>query len=157
MAKGRQITVYLDKSGVTRLDHLVSTQARIDREKGLEGYDVASRSKLLSRIVNEYLDSHPQETLTVDELRAVSVELAQAYGVKKVSLFGSYARGEADLQSDVDLLVEKGQAQGLEFVSLKQDFEERLQRKVDLVTLSDLRDPIRTSALNEEVVLYEAL
>lgn len=51
-------------------------------------------------------------------------------------LFGSYARGEADHQSDVDILVDLDYSQriGLGFIQMKIDLEELLQTKVDLVS-----------------------
>ena len=41
---------------------------------------------------------------TIEEIRAKAVPIAKKYGVKKLSLFGSYARGEADAQSDLDFM-----------------------------------------------------
>ena len=46
--------------------------------------------------------------LTIDEIKAVVTPICERYGVDKVTLFGSYARGEADDQSDVDLMVDGG-------------------------------------------------
>ncbi len=42
---------------------------------------------------------------TIDELRAVIVELLRKYGAEHAILFGSYARQEADAASDIDLVV----------------------------------------------------
>ncbi|MBR1805506.1 MAG: nucleotidyltransferase domain-containing protein [Selenomonadaceae bacterium] len=41
---------------------------------------------------------------TIDEIRRNVTPIAKKYGVKKLSLFGSYARGETDDKSDVDLI-----------------------------------------------------
>lgn len=56
--------------------------------------------------------------------------------VVRAYLFGSYARGEADERSDVDLLVELDYDQtiGLGFIGMKLDLEECLGRRVDLVS-----------------------
>ena len=45
------------------------------------------------------------KTYTLDEIREIVSKLAAQYGAKRVYLFGSYARQEADAQSDIDLLV----------------------------------------------------
>ena len=45
---------------------------------------------------------------TVEQIKYITAPIAQAYGVKSLSLFGSYARGEATENSDIDLLVECG-------------------------------------------------
>lgn len=50
---------------------------------------------------------------TVDEIKRTIIPKARAYGIKSVRLFGSYARGEANDFSDVDLLIDRGKLGGL--------------------------------------------
>ena len=50
---------------------------------------------------------------TTEELRKIVAPIAQAYGVKSVSVFGSYARGTQTPSSDVDLKIEKGALRSL--------------------------------------------
>jgi uncharacterized protein len=77
-------------------------------------------------------------------LRGEFPYLGQAYGVTRVALYGSYARGTPTAQSDIDLLVELSRPPGLEFVSLALYLESRLGRKVDLATFDDLRRSLST-------------
>jgi uncharacterized protein len=83
------------------------------------------------------------QVLTKESLLAVLRHelpyLRQTYGVTRIALYGSYARGTATPKSDVDLLVELARPLGLEFVSLALYMEKRLGRKVDLATFDDLR------------------
>ena len=60
--------------------------------------------------------------------------LASEYGVKKIGLFGSYARGLQTSKSDVDIVVEFGRPIGLKFVELADYLEKVLGTKVDLLT-----------------------
>ena len=60
--------------------------------------------------------------------------LREKYGVVKIALFGSFAKGTAKEQSDVDLLVELEEPLGLEFVALADHLESVLGRKVDIAT-----------------------
>lgn len=62
------------------------------------------------------------------------------YGVKEIGLFGSYARGDAHSDSDVDLLVDiaKGHKTFRNFLALSYFLEELLGTKVDLVTKQSL-------------------
>ena len=60
-------------------------------------------------------------------------ELADHYGVTRLGIFGSVARNEASDNSDVDIVVETQVPDLLMMVSLKEDLEQLLQRKVDLV------------------------
>lgn len=74
------------------------------------------------------------------------------YGVKKAALFGSVARGEARGDSDVDVLVESRDNTGLfEFVGLKQNLEDRLGRKVDLVEYGAIKPAIKANILKDQV------
>ncbi len=79
---------------------------------------------------------------------------AAKYGAYNVRVFGSVARGEADEQSDVDLLVnmEKGRSL-LDLGGLLMDLEDLLGCKVDVVTEKGLRERIRERVLKEAVVL----
>lgn len=60
--------------------------------------------------------------------------LHQKYGVVKMALFGSFVKGTAEKSSDVDLLIELEKPLGLEFVSLANELEQALGRKVDVAT-----------------------
>lgn len=79
-------------------------------------------------------------------------ELNKNYYVASLSLFGSFARDEANLNSDIDLLVEFEQPVGLfEFIELQQYLESILGRKVDLGTLRSLKDRIKPQIKKEMI------
>ena len=92
---------------------------------------------------------------TIDEIREVSVPIAKKYGVKKLALFGSYARGENKATSDIDFLIDKGKIQGWEFFGFVNNLEDGLGVHVDVLTYDSLRDSLISNAINDEVVLYE--
>jgi uncharacterized protein len=80
--------------------------------------------------------------------------LLEAFGVARLSLFGSFARGEGREDSDVDLLVEFGRPVGLfEFVRLQRELGERLGRSVELVTPAALKPQVRDKILAEAVAV----
>lgn len=66
--------------------------------------------------------------------------LRKRYGVKRIAVYGSVARGEQDEESDVDVLVELTRPLALEFVSLAHHLEELLGRNVDLATFDTFQD-----------------
>lgn len=76
--------------------------------------------------------------------------------VVKAYLFGSYSRGEATADSDIDLLVELDYSQpiGLEFVQMQLDLQDLLARKVDLVSDRGLSRYIRPMVEHEKQLLY---
>ncbi len=78
----------------------------------------------------------------------------KAFGVDRLSLFGSVARDEAGPDSDVDVLVEfdPGTRVGMfRFLDLKEFLEQVLDRRVDLVTKDSLRRQLRDRILEEAV------
>ncbi len=79
-----------------------------------------------------------QSTLSRDEaletLRRELPYLKEKYGVVKIALFGSFAKGTSGEASDIDLLVQLERPLGLEFVALANYLEECLGRPVDIAT-----------------------
>lgn len=92
---------------------------------------------------------------SIDELRHIITLIAHAHSVKSVSLFGSYSRGEASANSDVDLKIEKGQLRSLfQLTGFRLAVEDALKLPVDLVT-SEASDPAFLEVIQkEEVLLY---
>ena len=62
--------------------------------------------------------------------------LQDKFGVRKLALFGSFAKGAPSENSDIDLLVQLGKPLGLEFIKLAYYLEKILGRKVDLTTFN---------------------
>ncbi|GBD86272.1 nucleotidyltransferase domain protein [bacterium BMS3Abin03] len=77
--------------------------------------------------------------------------------VLKAYLFGSFGRGEADDNSDIDILVELDYSKkiGLEFVQMQLDLKELLQHKVDLLSEKALSKYIRPLIDNDKQLIYE--
>ena len=89
----------------------------------------------------------------IEKLALFQDELKE-FSVKDLYLFGSYAREEADEQSDLDLLVEfeAGAQVGLfEFARLRRRLCELLGREVDLVTPDAIRPEMKDQILREAV------
>lgn len=66
--------------------------------------------------------------------------LAAEFGVSKMGLFGSYAKGHSDAASDVDLIVEFEHPIGFRFVELVDYLENLLGRKVDVLTPAGIQN-----------------
>jgi predicted nucleotidyltransferase len=85
------------------------------------------------------------------------VELCRQNDVAKLSLFGSMARGEANEQSDIDLLVEFSHRKSLlALVSLERKISSALGRKVDLLTEAAISPYLRDRIKGDAQVIYEA-
>ena len=74
------------------------------------------------------------DILSVDSIRLLVRPVAKKYQIEKLYLFGSYARGEAKPESDVDLMIEGGKISGIfGFVDIIDSFQSAVSKKVDLV------------------------
>lgn len=79
--------------------------------------------------------------------------ILQKYGVKKAALFGSYARGDYDEKSDIDILIEPPADMGLSFLTLKHDLEDVLHKKVDLVSYNGISSYLKEDILKQQMPL----
>lgn len=92
----------------------------------------------------------PTKEVIIDILREVFPHLASAYGVRRIALFGSFVKDLPRPDSDVDLLVELSRPLGLGFMDMADFLEEKLGRKVDILTPDGLSD-IRVEQVNKTI------
>ncbi|WP_397546051.1 nucleotidyltransferase family protein [Rhodothermus marinus] len=87
------------------------------------------------------------------QLRALLPELRARFGVVSLALFGSYVRGQAGAESDLDVLVELDDRPFslLQFVELEQWLSDRLGVRVDLVEKRALKEELKAFILQEAV------
>ena len=92
----------------------------------------------------------------ISTIKNVISPIAKEYGLKKVFLFGSYAKGTATEESDIDLLIEIGRKMSLLGLSgFRQDIGQVLNLPIDVVTTNALDETFRNSIKGSEVLLYE--
>ncbi|MCX6699569.1 MAG: nucleotidyltransferase family protein [Methanomicrobiales archaeon] len=89
--------------------------------------------------------SHRRKNPTFDQLKAVFPAVRDMYGVKRIGIFGSFARGEQTRKSDVDVIVEfiPGHETFKNFIHLVDFLEALFHRNVDLLTEPSLSELIR--------------
>ncbi len=84
-------------------------------------------------------------------LRKYKPFLRKKFKVKRIGIFGSFARGEESEKSDIDILVEFYDPIGWEFFDLKEFLEKILGRQVDLVTVGALKPHLKDKILKEAI------
>ncbi len=108
-------------------------------------------------------ESINSEKLSIDSIRLMILPVVLKYGIKRVTLFGSYARGEAKEDSDVDFLIEcNGIDTMTEYLSLTDDLKTAIGKNVDIVMYDALQTDrsraakrLRQNIENDQVVVYE--
>jgi len=89
------------------------------------------------------------------ELKKKIIPVLKKNNVKKLSVFGSVARGDDKKGSDIDLLVRfKGQRGLIDLIGLKMDLEGKLDRKVDINTYNSINPLLRERISKDEIVVY---
>ena len=96
--------------------------------------------------------------MSIDELlknrRNEILDIASRYGARKIRIFGSILRGETKIDSDIDFLVELESGRSLlDIIAIKQDLEDLLGCKVDVVTEAAVSPFIRDEILGQAVSL----
>jgi hypothetical protein len=95
------------------------------------------------------------EKIAVDRIFEKIVSILKGHGVKTIGIFGSYARGEAGPESDIDVLVEfSGRKSLLDIVGIEQELSEALGIKVDLLTEKSISPYLIDSVKKEMAVIY---
>ena len=91
--------------------------------------------------------------MDIEEIKRKILPILAKYGVKRAGVFGSVVRGEEREDSDIDILVEieRDDLSLLDFVGLKLELEEALNKKVDLGEYCTIMPIIKDRILKEEV------
>lgn len=84
------------------------------------------------------------------------ITILSNYKPKKISIFGSYAKGEQNPKSDIDIIIEFAERKTLlEIVGIEQELSEKLGIKVDLLTEKSISPYLIDRIKKEMVVIYE--
>jgi predicted nucleotidyltransferase len=96
-----------------------------------------------------------KEPYTLEEIKSRTVPVIKQYGIAKAFLFGSYARGDAKDESDIDICIEEGRPMSLfDLSGFYMDLEEGLKRRVDVVTTDGITGDFRKNIEKEWVRIY---
>ncbi len=84
------------------------------------------------------------------------IPILKEQDVLKAAYFGSFARGEAKKNSDIDILIKlKGGKTLLDLIEIKQTLETILGKKVDLITYNGLNPLLKKAILKEQKIFYK--
>lgn len=85
----------------------------------------------------------------IKKLRELKPSLYKKYSVKEIGLFGSFAEGDFNENSDIDILVVLEKPIGWKFFSLEIYLEQVFNRKIDLVTKNAIKEQVKERILKQ--------
>lgn len=104
------------------------------------------------------------EIYTVQEIQEILRPVFESWALSKAWLFGSYAQGKANINSDIDLRIEGGKMKGIfGFGAFRNDMENALKKSVDIVTNDGLANSLHKDTSErfmenmrrEELLIYD--
>ena len=100
----------------------------------------------------EFIQIYKEKKMQIiEKLKPKIIKILKKYHIKRAGIFGSYARGEARKDSDIDILVEPAKGMGFNFFGMNLELEEKMGKKVHLVTYKFISPYIKKNILKEEV------
>jgi len=97
-----------------------------------------------------------EKPYTISDIQRLIQPIATRYGVERIFLFGSYARGDVTPTSDIDLFIDKGAIRGyFKLAGFHRDIEEALGMSVDILTTGSVDEDFLSHITKDEVVIYE--
>lgn len=97
-------------------------------------------------------------TITIEQIKEKTIPILKNYPIDKAILFGSYAKGEANNRSDIDLYIDtNGKLRGLDFVGLLEILVDTLGVDIDLIDKSHIEPNslIMQEIKDGSMVIYE--
>lgn len=90
------------------------------------------------------------------QLKEKLIKLGPKYNISFIGVFGSYARGEEDRKSDLDLIVDfSKEITLLDLVRVEREFSENVGVNIDLLTEDSISPYIKDKIMKELKIIYE--
>ncbi|MBI2269734.1 MAG: nucleotidyltransferase family protein [Bacteroidetes bacterium] len=92
--------------------------------------------------------------MSLENLKAIIRDTLKKYPIKKAALFGSFSRGEEQINSDVDILIEpSGPVTLFDILKMESELSKKIARKIDIVEFSAIKNSIRENVLKNAIAI----
>lgn len=127
-------------------------RVRKDNKKIIQYLDNKDkRNNYIVSLIDKDLDN--SKILSLKRIKEIIKPILNSYGIKNVYLFGSYARGEANSKSDIDIYCDKGNIKTLiQQGKLEDELEKSLNKDVDIVFESSIKDEFFEKQIMEDLI-----
>lgn len=150
-------SVELSKDALSILNRLVSLRYNVkDNDFNFQTYRSEYIEELLKQNLDYLLTHSGKKLYSLKEIKEKLTPVFKKYGVERGYIFGSYAVGRANKNSDIDIRIDPGDIKGLLKLScLKSDLEDVLGIDIDLITTGGTETDFLDMIKGEEILIYE--
>lgn len=133
-------------------DNYKMYQFRVRRDNPI--IDILDNVKNRNQYIISLIDNNEKmNILTIKQIKTIIKPILIKYGIKNINLFGSYARGEANVNSDVDIYCDRGKIKNIiEQGKLIEELQESLNKNVDIVFDSSQMDEYFRKQIMEDMI-----
>ena len=109
-----------------------------------------NRNNYILSLINEDIN---KKVYTLKEIKRIIKPILNKYGISDIYLFGSYARGEAKSNSDIDIYCDKGNIKTLiDQSELEEELENALNKEVDIIFTTSILDEYFKEQIKEDMI-----
>lgn len=109
-----------------------------------------NRNSYILSLINEDIN---KKVYTLKEIKRIIKPILNKYGINDIYLFGSYARGEAKSNSDIDIYCDKGNIKTLiDQGELEEELESALNKEVDIIFTTSILDEYFKEQIKEDMI-----
>ncbi|MFU8793344.1 MAG: nucleotidyltransferase domain-containing protein [Acholeplasmataceae bacterium] len=136
-------------------------------KRTIENWESGKRnpSPWVEKLVTSYIKKYPKNSQGIvteklgiyelNDIKNIVIPLTLRYDIDKIILFGSYAKGQADPLSDIDLAID-GQFKGLTFFGLLEELNELFVKDIDLIYIKEVDEASDIlKEINKGIVMYK--
>lgn len=153
LKKARLMNLFTQQDAADFLD--ISLRSYKSYENDEEKAKAPKYKKYLNKLMENCYIDEDHGILRKDEIALAVKKVLKHYDVKYCYLFGSYAKGKAQANSDVDLLISTG-VKGIKYYGLVEKLRNELRKRVDLLDTNQLVDnkELMENILTEGIKIY---
>ena len=109
-----------------------------------------NRNSYILSLINDDIN---KKVYSLKEIKRIIKPILNKYGISDIYLFGSYARGEAKSNSDIDIYCDKGNIKTLiDQSELEEELENALNKKVDIIFTTSILDEYFKEQIKEDMI-----
>lgn len=124
--------------------------------------EVGNKQGYIKKLIRKNICGE-EEILSSDAIRLMLLPVVRKFDISKATLFGSYARGDANGESDVDFLIECDNIRNMEdYLALQESLQHALGKNVDIVMADALQSDntraakrLKANIEKDQVIMYE--